>query len=327
MGITAKSFTFAQTGAPDVLTLADGPLAAPGEGQVQIRQEAIGINYIDVYHRSGTYPLPLPSGVGVEGAGVIEAIGPGVSGFNTGDRVVYAGGPPGAYATARNVPAARVVKLPDDVSMEDAASLFFKGLTVEYLIRRCFKVQAGDTVLLHAAAGGIGLIACQWLKALGATVIGTVGSDEKAALAKANGCTDTIVYTRENFVERVKEITGGAGVAAVYDSIGADTFMGSLDCLRPRGMLVSFGTASGPVPPLDLGILGAKGSLQVTRPSIAHYTAKRDELEAGAAAVFEMIRKGTLKAVGLKSYPLADAAKAQADLEGRKTAGSLVLIP
>lgn len=327
MASTAKTFTLAKTGAPDVLTLAEGPLAAPGEGQVQIAQAAIGINYIDVYHRSGTYPLPLPSGVGVEGAGVIEAIGPGVSGFTMGDRVAYAGGPPGAYATARNIPAARVVKLPDDISMEDAASLFFKGLTVEYLIRRCFKVQAGDTVLLHAAAGGIGLIACQWLQALGATVIGTVGSDEKAALAKANGCAHTIVYTRENFVERVKEITGGAGVAVVYDSIGADTVMGSLDCLRPRGMLVSFGTASGAVPPLDLGILGAKGSLQVTRPSIAHYTAKRDELEAGAAAVFEMIRKGTIKVVTLKRYPLADAAKAHADLEGRKTSGSLILVP
>ncbi|MCA0406617.1 MAG: quinone oxidoreductase [Proteobacteria bacterium] len=327
MAGTARTFTFASTGAPDVLTLAEGPLAAPGEGQVQIAQEAIGINYIDVYHRSGTYPLPLPSGLGVEGAGIIEVLGPGVTGFEPGDRVVYAGGPPGAYATARNVPAARVVKLPDDISMEDAASLFFKGLTVEYLIRRCFKVQAGDKVLFHAAAGGIGLIACQWLKALGASVIGTVGSDEKAALAKDNGCEHPIVYTRENFVERVKAITGGEGVPVVYDSIGKDTVMGSLDCLRPRGMLVSFGTASGAVPPLDLGILGAKGSLMVTRPSIAHYTARRDELEAGAAAVFEMIRTGTIKAVGLKRYPLAQAEQAHAELEGRKTTGSLILIP
>lgn len=327
MPTSVRSFKFSAAGGPDVLIFSEDVLAAPGEGQIQIRQEAIGVNYIDVYHRAGTYPLPLPSGVGVEGAGVIEAIGTNVSGFKVGDRVVYAGGPPGAYATARNVPAARALKLPDDISSLDAASLIFKGLTVEYLIRRCYKVAAGDTVLFHAAAGGIGLIACQWLKALGATVIGTMSSDEKAALARANGCDHTIIYSRENFVERVKEITRGAGVPVVYDSVGATTFTGSLDCLRPRGMLVSFGTASGPTPPLDLGTLGAKGSLFVTRASIAHYTAKRDELEAGGAAVFDMIRKGALKAVGLKSYPLADAVQAHRDLEGRKSSGSLVLIP
>jgi len=327
MPSTARSFKFSTVGGPDVLTWGEEALAAPAEGQVQIAQEAIGVNYIDIYHRAGTYPLPLPSGVGVEGAGTITAIGANVGGFKVGDRVVYAGGPPGAYATARNVPAARVLKLPDDISSLDAASLIFKGLTVEYLIRRCFKVSAGDTVLFHAAAGGIGLIACQWLKALGATVIGTMSSDEKAALARANGCDHTIIYSRENFVERVKEITGGAGVPVVYDSVGATTFAGSLDCLRPRGMLVSFGTASGPTPPLDLGALGAKGSLFVTRASIAHYTAKREELEAGGAAVFEMIRKGALKAVGLKTYALAEAVQAHRDLEGRTSTGSLVLLP
>lgn len=327
MSSTAHSFKFLAAGGPEVLTWSDDILAAPGEGQVQVRQEAIGVNYIDVYHRAGTYPLPLPSGIGVEGVGFIEAIGANVSGFKVGDRVAYAGGPPGAYATARNVPAARVLKVPDDVSSADAASLIFKGLTVEYLIRRCFKVSAGDKILFHAAAGGIGLIACQWLKAIGSTVIGTMSSDDKAALARANGCDHTIVYTRENFVERVKEITGGEGVPVVYDSVGATTFAGSLDCLRPRGTLVSFGTASGPTPPLDLGALGAKGSLFVTRTSIAHYTAKRDELEEGGAAVFDMIRKGALKAVGLKTYPLTAAVEAHRDLEGRKTSGSLVLIP
>jgi len=327
MTAIAQGFKFSRVGSPDVLEWQEETLAAPGEGQVQLRHDAIGVNYIDIYHRSGAYPLPLPSGVGVEGVGRIQAVGPGVAGFAEGDRVAYAGGPPGAYATARNVPAARIVKLPDDIPSTTAASLFFKGLTVEYLVRRCFPVKAGDTVLFHAAAGGIGLIACQWLKKIGATVIGTVGSDDKANLVRAHGCDHAIVYTRENFVERVKECTGGEGVAVVYDSIGADTFAGSLDCLRPRGTLVSFGTASGPVPPLDLGILGAKGSLFVTRPSIAHYTAKRDEFEAGAAAVFDMISSGAIKPVGLKEYALRDAPAAQRDLEGRKTSGSLVLVP
>jgi len=327
MTTIAQGFKFSRVGSPDVLEWQEETLAAPGEGQVQLRHDAIGVNYIDIYHRSGTYPLPLPSGVGVEGVGRIQAVGPGVAGFAAGDRVAYAGGPPGAYATARNVPAARIIKLPDDISSTTAASLFFKGLTVEYLVRRCFAVKAGETVLFHAAAGGIGLIACQWLKDLGATVIGTVGSKEKASLARAHGCDHAIVYTREKFVDRVKDVTGGEGVAVVYDSIGADTFAGSLDCLRPRGTLVSFGTASGPVPPLDLGILGAKGSLFVTRPSIAHYTATRGEFEAGAAALFDVIRSGAVKPVGLKDYALRDAPAAQRDLEGRKTSGSLVLVP
>ena len=327
MSSTAHAFKISKTGAPEALELVSEQLAAPGEGQLQIAQEAIGVNYIDVYHRTGSYPLSLPSGIGVEGVGKVTAVGAGVSGYSVGDRIVYAGGPPGAYATARNVPAARAVKLPDDISSKAAAALFFKGLTVEYLIRRCVQVQPKDFVLLHAAARGVGLIACQWLKSIGATVIGTVSSEEKAALAKANGCDHAIIYTKENFVERVKEITGGAGVAVVYDSIGAETFSGSLDCLRARGTLVSFGTASGPVAPLDLGLLGAKGSLFVTRPSIAHYTAKRDELEVAAAAVFEMMRSGVIKPVSQTEYSLKDAPSAHRDLEARKTAGSLLLIP
>lgn len=320
-------FKFSRAGSAEVLEWVEEPLALPSEGQLQVRHDAIGANYIDVYHRAGTYPLPLPSGVGVEAAGRIEAIGAGVSGFSVGDRVVYAGGPPGAYSSVRNVPAARTVKLPDDIDSKIAASLFFKGLTVEYLIRRCFEVKSGDNILLHAAAGGVGLIACQWLKSLGANVIGTVGSEEKAKLVRSNGCNHAIIYTKENFVDSVKEITGGKGVAAVYDSIGADTFMGSLDCLQPRGVLVSFGTSSGPVAPFDIGLLGAKGSLFVTRPSIAHYTAKREELEAGAAAVFAMIRGGLLKAVGSKEYKLKDAQQVHRDLEARKTTGSVLLIP
>lgn len=327
MSNAAHVFKVSKTGAPEVLEWTAESLASPAEGQVQIAQEAIGVNYIDVYHRTGSYPLPLPTGIGVEGVGKVTAVGPAVSSFAVGDRIVYAGGPPGAYATARNIPAARAVKVPDDVSSNAAASLFFKGLTVEYLIRRCFKVQSNDSVLFHAAAGGVGLIASQWLKSIGAQVVGTVSSDEKARLVMANGCEHAIVYTKENFVERVKEITGGVGVSVVYDSVGADTFAGSLDCLRTRGTLVSFGTASGPVPQLDLGILGAKGSLFVTRPSIAHYTAKRDELEVAAAAVFDVMRRGVIKPVSQTEYALKDALKAHQDLEGRKTAGSLLLIP
>lgn len=327
MTTTAHAFKFSRTGGPDVLEWVSDQVPPPAEGQVQIRHEAIGVNYIDVYHRSGTYPLPLPSGIGVEGAGTIEAVGSGVSGLAVGDRVAYAGGPPGAYATIRNAPAARVVKLPADVSSKAAASLTFKGLTVEYLIRRCHQVKAGDFVLWHAAAGGIGLIACQWLKAMGATVIGTVGSEAKAKLVRANGCDHPIVYTKQSFVEQVKEITKGEGVAVVYDSVGAQTFGGSLDCLRMTGTLVSFGTSSGPVPPFDLGVLGAKGSLFVTRPSIAHYTAKRPDLEKGAAAVFEAIESGTIKTAGVTEYLLPDAAQAHRDLEARKTSGSLILIP
>ncbi len=327
MANTAHKFKITRTGGADVLEWTEEDLAAPGADQLQIRQESIGVNYIDIYHRAGTYPLPLPSGLGVEGAGVVTAVGPNVTGFAVGDRVAYAGGPPGAYATARLIPAGRVVKLPKDVSAETAASLIFKGLTVEYLVRRCFPVQAGQTVLLHAAAGGVGSIASQWLKHIGATVIGTVSSDAKAATAKANGCDHVIVTKSQDFVQAVKDITGGKGCAVVYDSIGKDTVMGSVDCLAVRGTLAVFGIASGQIPPLDTAFLTAKGSLFLTRPSIAHYTAKRDELDAGAAAVFEMIKSGKIKAGAPKKYALKDAAQAHRDLESRATSGSVLLTP
>jgi NADPH2:quinone reductase len=327
MARAVHTLRFSQVGSPDVLKWTEESLPAPEADQVQVRHEAIGVNYIDVYHRTGAYPLKLPSGLGVEGVGIIEAIGHSVADFAIGDRVAYAGGPPGAYASARNLPAARAVKLPADISSEVAASLFFKGMTVEYLIRRCHEVKSGDVVLLHAAAGGIGLIACQWLKGLGATVIGTVGTEEKAELVRAHGCEHPIIYTKDSFPDRVKEITGGRGVSAVYDSVGAQTFSGSLQSLCMRGILVSFGTSSGPVPPFDLGTLGARGSLYVTRPSIAHYTARRDELEACAAAVFDAIKLGTIKALAKTEYPLSEAVKAHQDIEARKTSGSLVLIP
>ncbi len=299
----------------------------PKKGEVRLRQTAVGLNYIDIYHRAGTYPLPLPSGIGVEGAGVVEAVGPNVTGFAVGDRIAYAGGPPGAYATARIIPAGRCVKLPKDVTADTAASLVFKGLTVEYLVRRCFPVQAGQTVLLHAAAGGVGSIATQWLKNIGATVIGTVSSDEKAKIAKANGCDHTIVTKSQDFVQGVKDITGGKGCAVVYDSIGKDTVMGSVDCLSVRGMLVVYGISSGQIPPLDTGFLTAKGSLYLTRPSIAHYTAKREELDAGATAVFELIASGKIKAATPKKYALKDAAQAHRDMESRATSGSVLLTP
>lgn len=323
----SQSIRIRKTGGADVLAFEDVKLGAPGPAELHIRHTAVGVNYIDIYHRTGAYPLSLPSGLGVEGAGVVVTVGSDIKNFKAGDRVAYAGGAPDAYSEERMVPAARALKIPDSVADDVAASLIFKGLTVEYLIRRCYTVKPGDIVLLHAAAGGIGSIACQWLKDVGATVIGTVSDDEKAAYAKANGCTHPIVYTREDLVARVKEITNGVGVSVVYDSIGKDTFLQSLQCLRPRGMLVSFGTVSGPTPPLDLAELGAKGSLSVTRPSIAHYTAKREELEAGAEAVFAMIVSGKVKPANLTRYPLKDAARAQVDLEAGKTRGSMILVP
>lgn len=323
----AMSYRFHRTGGAEVLVPEEGALAAPGPGQVQIRQEAIGVNYIDIYHRTGFYPLPLPSGIGVEGAGVVEAVGEGVAGLAPGDRIAYVGGPPGAYATLRHIPAARCVPLPEGIDSVTAASLIFKGLTVEYLIRRCHEVRAGDTVLWHAAAGGVGLIACQWLRHIGATVIGTVRSDAKAEAARAAGCDHPINVRREDFVARVREITGGEGVSAAYDSIGGETFQRTLDCLRPRGLLASFGTVEGPVAPLDLGQLGARGSLYVTRPSIAHYTARPEELSAAARALFDMILAGHIACEAPLTYALADAARAQRDLEGGRTSGSVVLIP
>ncbi len=316
---------FEQAGGPEVLEWQQVEVGDPGEGQVRLRHTAVGLNYIDVYHRTGLYPVELPSGIGLEAAGVVEAVGPGVTDLKQGDRVAYASPPLGAYAEARLMPADRVVKLPEQIDDTTAAAMMLQGMTVQYLIRRTYKVKAGETVLFHAAAGGVGLIACQWLKQLGATVIGTVGSDAKAELAKAHGCDHAIVYTRENFAERVKEITEGAGVPVVYDAVGQDTWDGSLDCLAPFGMMVSFGNASGPVPPLNLGVLSAKGSLYVTRPTLMTYTAKRADLVASANELFEAVTSGAVKIEVNQTYPLSEAAQAHRDLEARKTTGSTVL--
>jgi len=322
-----KAVRFHKTGGPEVLVWEDVEVGDPAPGQIRIRHHAIGLNYVDTYQRSGLYPLPLPSGCGTEAAGVVEAAGAGVTDVKKGDRVAYAGGAPGAYAEARLYPADRVVKIPDGISFETAAAMMLKGMTVQYLIKRTFRVQPGMTVLWHAAAGGVGLIACQWLKALGVSVIGTAGSDDKAGLAKAHGCEHAIVYTRENFVERVKELTAGKGLPVVYDSVGKLTFMGSLDCLQPMGMLVSFGNASGAVDPFPPGILQQKGSLFLTRPTLVHYTAKREDLVACATDLFEVVKSGKVKIEIAQRYPLKDAAQAHRDLEGRKTTGSTVLLP
>jgi NADPH2:quinone reductase len=316
-----------QTGGPEVLTWESVDLPAPAAGEATVRHAAVGLNFIDTYHRTGLYPLPLPSGIGLEGAGVVEAIGPGVTEVQVGDRVAYAGGPIGAYAEARNIPAHRLLKLPDAISFDTAAAMMLQGLTAAYLLRKTYRVQPGDAVLIHAAAGGVGLIACQWAKALGATVIGTVGSAAKGELAKAHGCDHVINYSTENFVARVREITGGEGVPVVYDGVGKDTFMGSLDSLRPLGMLVTYGNASGPVQPLDLLLLSQKGSLFVTRPTIVSYTAKRTDLEALGAELFDVVASGKVKIEVHQRYALKDAAQAHSDLEARKTTGSTILIP
>lgn len=318
---------FEQVGGPDVLRWKEADLPAPGPGEARIRHHAVGLNYIDTYHRTGLYPVPLPSGIGLEGAGVVEKVGEGVSELAPGDRVAYAGGPLGAYAEARNIPADRLVRLPEGLSFDQGAAMMLQGMTAQYLLRRTYRVQAGDTILVHAAAGGVGLIVCQWAKALGATVIGTVGSEEKAALARAHGCDHPILYTRENFAERVKALTGGEGVAVVYDSIGKDTFMDSLSCLRPLGMMVLFGAASGPVPPMDLGILAKMGSLFVTRPTLFTYTAKRSDLVATASELFEVVLAGKVRIEINQCYALRDAAQAHRDLEARRTTGSTILVP
>jgi NADPH2:quinone reductase len=284
------------------------------------------VNFVDVYQRSGLYPMQVPATAGNEGSGVVEAVGPGVTTVKPGDRVTYTG-LPGSYCDVRLVPAERLVRLPEGVSEETAASMTLKGMTVQYLIHRTFAVKRGDMVLWHAAAGGVGLIAGQWLKAIGAVTIGTVGSEEKAALAKAHGWQHVINYSKENFVEKVKALTGGKGVPVVYDSVGKTTWEGSLDCLRPRGLMVSFGNASGPVPPVNLGILSAKGSLYVTRPTLATYIASRPELEETASSLFDVVKSGKVKIETTKRYQLADAAQAHRDLEGRKTTGSVVLVP
>ncbi|APZ42822.1 quinone oxidoreductase family protein [Acidihalobacter ferrooxydans] len=316
-----------ENGGPDVLRFEDVAVGQPGPGEVRLRQTAVGLNYIDVYHRTGLYPVELPTVLGMEAAGRVEAVGPGVDELRPGDRVAYAGGPLGSYAEQRLMPARGLVKLPDGIDERTAAAMMLQGMTVQYLIRQTYRVQPGETVLWHAAAGGVGLIACQWLKALGVTVIGTAGTDEKAALARAHGCTHVINYRRENFVERVRELTDGAGVPVVYDSVGKDTWDGSLDCLRPRGLMVSFGNASGPVPPVNLGILAQKGALYVTRPTLMTYTATRDDLLRCAGELFEQVLSGAVKIEVNHTYPLADAAQAHRDLEARKTTGSVVLLP
>ncbi|MGH8432069.1 MAG: quinone oxidoreductase family protein, partial [Solimonas sp.] len=299
----------------------------PRPGEVLVRNSACGLNYIDTYHRNGLYPMTLPSGIGLEASAVVEALGAGVGEVKVGDRVAYASGPIGAYAERRLYPANRLVKLPDAIDDKRAAAMMLQGMTVEYLIRRTFPVKRGQTVLFHAAAGGVGLIACQWLRHLGATVIGTVGSPEKAKIAEAHGCHYVIDYRREKFPERVREITKGAGVPVVYDGVGKDTFMASLDSLAMRGMMVSFGNASGAVPPFDPILLSQKGSLFLTRPTLVNYTAAREDLLESAAALFEVVLKGAVQIEVRQTYALKDAARAHADLEARRTTGSTILLP
>ena len=313
-----------ETGGPEVLKWEEIDVGGPGSGQVRLRQEAAGLNFIDVYHRTGLYPQPLPFTPGVEGAGVVEAAGPDVTGVKIGDRVAYAG-PIGGYAEVRLIDADRLVKLPVAISSEQAAAAMLQGMTVHMLLRRVYPVKAGDTILIHAAAGGVGLIACQWAKALGATVIGTVGNDDKAALARAHGCDHPIVYTREDFVAEVDRITAGKKLPVVYDSVGKDSFLKSLDCLAPRGMMVSFGNASGPPDPFPPGLLAQKGSLFLTRPTLFNYIATRPELEEAAGELFGMLASGQVKVEVKQRFALKDPAEAHRALEGRKTSGSTVL--
>ena len=313
-----------QIGGPEVLQWEDVEVGAPGPGQVRLKQTAVGLNFIDVYHRIGLYPLPLPFVPGMEAAAVVDLVGDGVSNLKTGDRVAYAS-VIGAYAETRLIAADRLVKLPDSIDDRTAAAMMLQGMTARYLIRDIYKVGRGDTILIHAAAGGVGLIVCQWAAALGATVIGTVSSDEKAALAKANGCHHPIVYTREDFQARVLDITDGKKLPVVFDSVGKDTFMKSLDCLRPRGLMVLFGASSGPVPPLDLTVLSQKGSLLVTRPTLATFVATRQLLEENSADLFDAVGSGKVNIHVNQTYPLKDAAKAHRDLEARKTTGSTIL--
>jgi len=327
-GNMAKAIIMYEIGGPEVLRWEEYDPGKPGPGEALLRHEAVGLNYIDIYHRSGLYPLPsLPGIPGMEGGGVVEAIGDAVTEVAVGDRVAYAGLPPGAYAEARIIPAHRLVKLPESISTRQGAAMMLQGMTARYLLHGCYRVKSGDTILIQAAAGGVGLLVCQWAKYLGATVIGTVGSPEKAELARNHGCHFPILYQEADFVSTVKEITQGKGVDVVYDSVGQATFMKSLDCLRPLGTMVSFGQASGPVAPLDIGILSAKGSLFLTRPSLMAYTAKREDLLAHAEDLFEVVEKGVVKIEIHQTYPLAEAAQAHRDLEGRQTTGSSLLIP
>lgn len=316
-----------QYGGPEAMRWEAVDVGAPGPGEIRIRHHAVGLNYIDVYHRSGSYPLAaLPAVIGMEGAGEVLAVGAGVTGLAPGDRVAYAN-PIGAYAEERLIPAERVVKLPDAISYQTAAAMMLQGMTAEYLLLRTFKVGPETTLLFHAAAGGVGLIACQWARHLGATIIGTVGSDEKAEQARTAGCTHVINYRRENFVERVRELTGGKGCDIVYDGIGKDTYPGSLECLKSRGLWVSFGAASGKIEGFDLGLLAAKGSLYATRPTLFTYIAKREELVASANALFDVVARGIVNINVNQTYPLAAAADAHRDLEARRTTGSTVLLP
>ena len=315
-----------ETGGPEKMRWEEVRVETPGPGQVLVRNTAIGLNFIDTYHRSGLYPVALPATLGMEGAGIVETVGPKVSGLKAGERVAYAQ-PIGAYAEWVLRPADRLVKIPAGIDEKIAAAMMLKGMTAQYLLRRTYKVRAGDTILVHAAAGGVGQILCQWAKYLGATVIGTVGRDEKMTLAKKAGCKHVIVTAREKFPERVKEITKGAGVPVVYDGIGKDTFMGSLDCLAPLGLMVSYGSASGAVPPFELAILSQKGSLFLTRPTLMTYTAKREDLLKSAAELFSVVKKGAVKIIINQTYPLKEAAQAHRDLAARKTTGSTVLLP
>ncbi len=316
-----------QTGGPEVLRWEEVAVGDPAPGEARVRHEAVGLNFIDTYHRTGLYPLPLPSGLGMEGAGVVEAVGAGVEDLCPGDRVAYAGGPVGAYSQVRCMPADRLLKMPDTLDFRSGAAMMLQGLTSAYLLRRTYRVEPGDAVLIHAAAGGVGLIACQWAKALGATVIGTVSSEAKADLARAHGCDHIIYYAREDVAKRVREITAGEGVAVVYDGVGKDTFMGSLDSLRTRGMMVSFGNASGPVAPFDPLLLSQKGSIFMTRPTLMHYTAKRAELLALGAELFAVVTSGKVRIEVNQTYALSDAAAAHRDLEARLTTGSTILLP
>ena len=316
-----------KTGGPEVIQYEDITLVAPGPGEVRLRHTAIGVNYLDTYYRSGAYPLPLPSGLGSEAAGVVEAVGEGVTTLKVGDRVAYGAGPIGSYSQARNMPANRLSKLPDTISDETAAAMMLKGMTVRYLLRETYKVKAGETILWHAVAGGVGLIAVQWAKYLGVRVIGTTSSPEKAALAKSMGCDEVINYTSENVAERVRELTDGKGVPVVYDGVGQATLNASLDSLSPFGLLVNFGSASGPVTGFDTGILAAKGSLYLTRPGLNTYVDSDEALQANVADLFDVVGSGDVRIEVNQTYPLADAVKAHQDLEGRKTTGSTILLP
>lgn len=320
----AKAIRIDAHGGPEVLKLVSVDVPAPAPGEVTIRQKAVSLNFIDIYFRTGLYPHPLPHGLGFEAAGDVVAVGQGVTHLKVGDRVAYGQSPLGAYADLRNVPASRVVTIPDAVSYEDAAALMLKGLTTWYLFRQCYRLKEGETILFHAAAGGVGLIACQWARALGVKLIGTASSPEKCALAKAHGAWEMIDYSRENVVERVKDLTGGAKLPVVYDGVGKDTWMTSLDCLRPRGLMVSFGNASGPVEGVDLALLNNKGSLYVTRPKLGDYVPTLEDMQAAAAELFEQVTAGHIKVVIGQRFKLEDAARAQEALAARKTTGATI---